>query len=182
VLGTTRILTFLTVKVLEYRGKEAELEADPNPVGLFVVAHLEGLRLEKDKPELAKVKQRLILNMRRRGMTPQEVGQWHIYFDWLMRLDDRYDERMMEEVARVEGVAVPSLSYLERRGRRQGFLKAAQIGLKLKFGADGMALLPEVEKVEDLAALEAICDAIEPAASLDDVRKLIPASEQVRQG
>jgi hypothetical protein len=82
----------------------------------------------------------------------------------------------------VEGDGVPSLSYLERRGRRQGFLKAAQIGLKLKFGAEGMALMPEVEKVEDLAVLEAICDAIEPAASLDDVRKFMPQGEQGRQG
>ena len=60
------------------------------------------------------------------------------------------------------------------KGRREGLVKAISLGLKLKFKQEGAALLPAVEKIEDVAVLDAIFNAIEPAASLDDVSKLIP--------
>ena len=43
-----RTLRFLTVKLIDYRGREAKLEAMENPMGLFLVAHLEALRTRTD--------------------------------------------------------------------------------------------------------------------------------------
>src|SRR5262249_10264906 len=43
-----RGLRFLTVKLIDFRGKEAELEALDNLMGLFVVGHLEALRTRRD--------------------------------------------------------------------------------------------------------------------------------------
>ena len=54
--------------------------------------------------------------------------------------------------------------------------QAIALGLKLRFQQDGVALIPEIEKLGDLAVLEAIYNAIEPATSVDDIRKLLPVS------
>ena len=67
------------------------------------------------------------------------------------------------------------VSFAEQVGLEKGRKEAIALGLRLKFGPAGSALMPQVEKVKELDALQAICEAIEPAVSLDDVRKLIPA-------
>jgi hypothetical protein len=66
------------------------------------------------------------------------------------------------------------VEYLEEVGLKRGLRKAIALGLDLKFGRDGLALLPRVEKIEELDRLLAICDAIKPARSIDDVRLFIP--------
>ena len=57
---------------------------------------------------------------------------------------------------------------------REQWLKNLQLCLKLKFGAEGLRLMPELEKQTDLAVLQKVCYAIEPAASPDDLRRLLP--------
>ena len=37
-------------------------------------------------------------------------------------------------------------------------------------GADGLALMPEVARIEDLATLRAVRDAVRPARTVDDIR------------
>jgi predicted transposase/invertase (TIGR01784 family) len=55
-------------------------------------------------------------------------------------------------------------------GRRQGLLNGIQVSLNLKFGAAGLALMPELSAVTDTATLEAVNDAILTARTVDDVR------------
>jgi predicted transposase/invertase (TIGR01784 family) len=63
------------------------------------------------------------------------------------------------------------------RGLEQGLDQARaeaaegiQLALELKFGAQGLALMPEVAAIGDLAALRAVRDAIRPARTVDDIR------------
>jgi hypothetical protein len=80
---------------------------------------------------------------------------------------------------------VPFITYAERygmekgreqgleEGRREYLLKGIELALELKFGAEGQALASAVGKQTDLAVLEAVFNAIRPAASVEDVRKLL---------
>lgn len=38
--GCSKVFKYPVAKVLDWAGREAELEGHPNPVGLFVLAHL----------------------------------------------------------------------------------------------------------------------------------------------
>jgi hypothetical protein len=185
--GTTRALTFRMKKIIRERGREAELEGDANPVGLFVLAFLEGRRLdEKDFDGIAAAKARVMRGLKKHRTSHDETGRWLGLFDWFLQLPPGYNARLWREASESDKENVmPLVSYLEQvgiekgmeKGQRIGLVKAIALGLDLKFDKAGLALMPAVEKIEDLTVLEAIKDAIKPAASLDDVSKLIPASE-----
>ena len=44
------------------------------------------------------------------------------------------------------------------KGQRIGFNKAIALGLDLKFGPEGVALLPQIEKIEDLSSTSALLE------------------------
>jgi predicted transposase/invertase (TIGR01784 family) len=56
------------------------------------------------------------------------------------------------------------------QGQRQGLLKGIRTSLNLRFGADGLALMPELSAVTDTATLDAVNDAILTARTIDDIR------------
>jgi predicted transposase/invertase (TIGR01784 family) len=60
----------------------------------------------------------------------------------------------------------------QRAGLRQGLLAGIRLGLKLKFGAEGVALLPEIYRIEDVALLQALQDALETVSSPPELRRL----------
>ena len=63
-----------------------------------------------------------------------------------------------------------------KQGIQQGLLKAMELGLKLKFGIEGLKIYPEIKKIKDVDVLEAISEAIESAQSIEDIRKIYKES------
>jgi len=55
---------------------------------------------------------------------------------------------------------------------REGLLKAIQFGLELKFGVAGLALLPDIQKIQDLDLLNTIQEALKIANSPQEIRLL----------
>ncbi|MFP4437318.1 MAG: hypothetical protein ACLFVO_08720 [Chloroflexaceae bacterium] len=60
----------------------------------------------------------------------------------------------------------------ETIGLRKGLLKGIELGLELKFGADGLHLLPENHQIRDLAVIAAVHAAIKDAQTPDEVRQV----------
>ena len=60
-----------------------------------------------------------------------------------------------------------------QQGIRQGLLRAIELGLELRFGAEGLRLYPEVKKIEEVEKLEALSEALKVARSLDEFRRLL---------
>ena len=56
-----------------------------------------------------------------------------------------------------------------QEGIQKGLREAIELGLKLKFGVEGLKLLPEVESIKDVKALKAIKEAIEVGKSLEEI-------------
>jgi hypothetical protein len=65
---------------------------------------------------------------------------------------------------------------MERLGKHDGLLRGIEVGLQIKFGVADPALLRDLDKVEDLSSLEKVLDALQTAAGLDDLRRLLPAA------
>jgi hypothetical protein len=175
--NTKRSLTFRSVKVAKWQNKVAKLEKDANPVGLFVAAYLEGRRLKDDEPGRAEVKLRLLQNLRARNIDEGHERHWYLYLDWLLPLEDEYNRRVREEFDRTrKEYQMPFVTYADRYAESRGMVRGIQIALDVKFGSDGLSLMPLIDPIEDLSALNVIANAIKPATSVDDVRKVIPAT------
>jgi hypothetical protein len=58
------------------------------------------------------------------------------------------------------------------QGMRRGLLNGVKLGLELKFGAEGLKLLPEVRKIEDVDVLYTIQEAIVSVNSPTDLRRI----------
>ena len=56
------------------------------------------------------------------------------------------------------------------QGSRSGLLTGIEVALDLKFGAAGLALLPEIRAIADVVLLRAVLSAIRDAASVDALR------------
>ncbi len=65
----------------------------------------------------------------------------------------------------------------EARGERRGLLSGIQVALKLKFGAPGVALMPEIAHIEDVALLQVVQDSIELVQTLEELRRLYQKPE-----
>ena len=62
----------------------------------------------------------------------------------------------------------------EAKGETRGRLDGIQLGLKLRFGANGLALMPRVRQLTDPAAVEVFLNAIETAPDLGALRAMLP--------
>ena len=107
--------------------------------------------------------------------------------DWMMTLPKPYEllfrqeheqwekEKQMpyvtsfERLAREEGEAKG-----RAEGLREGLLEAIELGLKLRFGAAGLQCFPVIQRLVDIDILRRIKQAIETAATADDIRQLLP--------
>ncbi len=61
---------------------------------------------------------------------------------------------------------------IERNARKESLIKGISLGLRLKFGDRGQDLLPEIEAIEDIYILDAILEAIETTATVDELRQI----------
>ena len=60
-----------------------------------------------------------------------------------------------------------------KKGIRQGLLEAIELGLSIKFGSEGAALLDRVRRIEDIDRLRAIKEVVKIAATLEEVEAAI---------
>jgi hypothetical protein len=178
--GTRHTLEFDIFKVLDWQGRETELEAHPNVFALFVLAHLSSRQTRHDPEERARAKLRLLLLLVERQLDAGEMHQWYRYLDWLLDLPPEHDKKVTDEVRKVtEGKPMPFIPYFERvareEGLREGRYLAIERRMSKKFGAEGLALMQGIRQVSDSERLEEILDAVVMATTLDEVRKLLPA-------
>ncbi|RMF29843.1 MAG: hypothetical protein D6759_13130 [Chloroflexi bacterium] len=59
-----------------------------------------------------------------------------------------------------------------QQGLREGLLAGIELGLELKFGAEGLKLLPEIARIEDPAILRTVHEGLKIVTSLEELRDL----------
>ncbi len=176
--GCETRFTFPVVKLLDYRSRRAELEASRNPFATVVLAHLT----------------RRLYDL---GYTRTDIINLFYFIDWLLRLPDKLEQQFWQEMEQWEEVRrmryVTSVERIgiqkgleqgleqglqqgrtegQTAGLRQGLLAGIELGLELKFGTDGLRLLPEIQQIPDLAVIEAVHAAIKDAQTLDELRQV----------
>lgn len=160
-LGCRVELESPTAKLLDRSDRLAELEADPNPFAVVVLAHLASLRTRKDPVARLDWKWRLTRGLYARGHERQEILELFRFIDWLLRLPDELAQTFRTRLARFEEegrvVYVTQGEELAKaEGRQEGLQKAVLTVLEARFGPVSRELAAQVLKVTDCATLEAL--------------------------
>ena len=73
---------------------------------------------------------------------------------------------------------VTSFERLAREeGFREGVLTNLEVSLEIKFGAEGLKLLPDIQKIEDVEILQKLLQALKTAVSPDELRRIYSEKE-----
>jgi hypothetical protein len=171
------------VKLLDLAALGSTLETSPDPIAAMVLAHLATLEAP-DELSLFAHKRRLIRSLYDRGMSKQVVLELFRLIDWMMTLPEALQPLFRQEHLHwEEDKKMPYVTTFERlareegkaEGLREGLLEAIELGLKLRFGVEGVHCLPALQQVVDIDALRRLKQALETAATLDELRPLLPS-------
>ena len=73
---------------------------------------------------------------------------------------------------------MPYISSLELVGQQRVLRFGIEIALQIRFGEEGLTLLPIIKNIYDIEQLEQILKALKTTVSLEDVRKLVVVQPQ----
>ena len=106
-------------------------------------------------------------------MAPEDVRRLFDFIDWVMELPEPLDQLFRDEIgAFQQEKRMPFLNTFERAALREGLLRGIESCLKVKFGAEGLELLPEIRELHDHELLDKILERIETADGPDDLRRV----------
>jgi hypothetical protein len=193
-------IRFAPRKLLDYIGREAVLEADPNPFAIVVLAHLKSLETRGNDAERFAWKVRLVRGLYNRGLTAENVRHLFRVIDWMINLPAPLALAFRQNLERLEEERhMPYVTSIERMAREEGMEKGIEVGiekgiekgreqglqkgregmlvaiealLELKFQAEAPGLMPEVRAITDVDVLSRVCQGIKTANTVDDLRRL----------
>jgi hypothetical protein len=180
--GRTRI-DFLPVKLLDHKGQEAALQRDANPFAQIVLAHLHALAMRADAPARKRCKVQLVKGLYDQGWSPEDVRQLFRLIDWLMDLPPELQQDFRDEIAHWEEERhMPYVTSVDRLAIAEGMAKERleelqeniATLLESRFGTPGKRLTSRVRKINDLAQLRSIFQAIIKADSVAEARQALP--------
>ncbi|MBX7236794.1 MAG: hypothetical protein K1X65_20610 [Caldilineales bacterium] len=189
--------SFPTVKLLDFRQQWQLLEANDNPFAIVVMAHLKAQETRQDQEGRKDWKLSLIRRLYEQGYNRRDILNLFRFIDWIMRLPAGLEDDLWQEVRHYEeAMNMEYITSIERigmkkgyeqgiqqgiqqgvqqgiqQGIQQGVIAGIELGLELKFGADGLRLMPEIRQIDDSAILRTVHEAIKTVKSPDELRVL----------
>lgn len=178
---------FPVVKLLDYGQQWQELENTGNPFATVVMAHLKAQETRGDQARRKEWKLYLTRRLYERGYQRQDVLNLFRFIDWVMRLPEELEvsfwqevqqyqqENQMQYITSVERIGIKKgieqgIQQGIQQGLREGLLLGIELGLELKFGSEGLRLLPEISKIEDVDVLRAIKEGLKIVNTLAELR------------
>jgi hypothetical protein len=193
--GFRASVEFPIVKLLDYAADWQALEADPNPFATVVLAHLKTLETRRAPADRQAWKVRLVKGLYGRGLSAEDVRQLFRFIDWIMDLPAPLDKLFWQEITqyqeekRMPFITTPERLGMEKglregllKGLLQGLLQGIEVSLELKFGAEGLELLPEIRELQDPEVLQAVLEAIKTADSPAELREVWVPKRRPRKG
>jgi len=166
-------IRFPAVKLLDFAAHEGMLEASSNPFAQVVLAYLKSRETKGDPTSRYGWKVWLVRNLYERGFSPKDVRELFRLIDWLMELSPPLEAVFRQDVDRIqEEKRMPYITSIERLARREGQREGIESLLRVRFGEEGLKLMPEIKEIHEEKTLRAILKALETATSLDEVRRL----------
>ena len=102
---------FPTAKLLDFRERLAELEANRNPVAALVLAHLAAQRTHSDLTRRLREKLALTGRLYDLGYSPEQVRMAFRFVDWRVEPATQVENPIRAQVARLRGEAPDDLHH-----------------------------------------------------------------------
>ncbi len=164
---------FLVVKLLDYLPQWSDLEANPNPFAVVVMAHLQAQRTRQDPQGRLNGKIRLVRSLYDRGYGRDEIIDLFRFIDWVITLPEELEEQFDQVLIEIEEERrVEYITSIERRGIRKGIEQGMEQGieqgslrtarasllqvLEVRFGSVPSSLREQIERSDDLPLLQAM--------------------------
>jgi hypothetical protein len=157
-------------------------EGNPNPFAAVVLAHLKTLETRRQPAERCQWKLRVVKGLFERGLTAEQVRQLFRLIDWLMDLPPELARQFADQLYHFEEERkMPYITSVERLAREKGRAEGIQeeiregieLALELKFGADGLALMPLVRQANKPELLRTVRQTLRTAETLEPIRALL---------
>jgi hypothetical protein len=166
-------IRFPVVKLLDLAAHEAALEASANPFAKVVLAHLKARETHNDPAGRHAWKVRLVRGLYERGFGARDVRELFRLIDWLMQLPPALTDLFWQDLGKYqEERRMPFITSIERLGHARGLRQGIESLLRVRFGEEGLKLMPEITGIYDEGQLEVILKALETAPSPEAVRQL----------
>lgn len=176
-MGSELSFKYPIVKLLDYNDRWDELEADPSPAAVVVMAHLKARATRKDDAGRFYWKKQLVRGLYERGYEQQQIRELFRFIDWVMALPRELEREVRAEVHKIEEERrMRYVTSIERLAREEGIEEGVEQGkisvlkrqLTRRFGDLPKRILALLEKASP-AELEQWLDRVLDAKSLDEV-------------
>jgi hypothetical protein len=184
----SHVLRFPVVKVLDFRERRAELETNPNPFAMVVMAHLERQAAATEADRL-RVKVNLFRRLLGRGHGRKDIIHLFRFIDWLLVLPPEMEAESRRQITELqEGTIMPHVGGVERlireegraegkaEGVREGLLEAIGLALEVRFAKEALQVLPRVREITDLDRLRGLKAALTSVAGVAEFESLLGRS------
>jgi hypothetical protein len=178
--GTKFEAQLRTAHLVEYSDELSSLGADPNPLAVVVCAYRQALKTVDNDEERRRAKVRLVKGLHARGMYEEEIRQLYCLIDGMMGLPRPQADIAWQELCDVEREnGRQYISDAEGVFRvagwaevRDNYLRQIEAVLRFKFREPGLALVPEVRRIEDVELLRKIRATVKQGVGLEALRRL----------
>jgi len=171
----------LVVKLIDYQQQWSALEASRNPFATVVMAHLKAQATRLERLERFEWKLAITRRLYEKGYGREDVINLFQFIDWVMSLPEELEQQFWREVRNLEEERrMPYITSVERiatekgiqQGMRQGLLAAIELDLGLKFGSEGLQVLPEISRIADVEQLKAILSGLKTVQTVSELRQI----------
>ncbi len=164
---------FPVVKLLDFAGQEAVLEASDNPFAIVTRAHLATMQTRQDPTSRLAGKIRLVRELYERGMSRDDVLQLFHVIDWMMDLPEALGELFDREAEQIEQEKhMPYVTSTERRAERKGRAEMLIRAVERKFRITVPdEIIARIRAITDVATLERWFDAVFEVQSFEEFQQ-----------
>ena len=167
--GSRLGIRFPSVKLLDYRSRQGELETDDNPFATVVLAHLAAQETHGDAQARYRRKLKLTRRLYERGLSRQRIIDLYRFLDWILRLPDDLELQYTDAIFAIEeSLMMPYMSFVERRGQAHGVALVLRGQMEQRFGPLSAETLERLDQAEP-ERLMAWSLRVLDARSLDEV-------------
>lgn len=169
--GCRASLDYPVVRLFDYEERWEELEQNPNPFALVVMAHIASYRTIRNPESRLRWKVRLMRELQRQGrLSDDEIADIFRFLDLVMPLPlDLAGEYITEVEKAEEEQAMPRIGQFEQmveaRGAVQAMREAVLEALQLRFPDKAAAADERLQQISDLGALKELLRKAITAAS-----------------
>ncbi|MDM8543275.1 hypothetical protein QUF90_19540 [Desulfococcaceae bacterium HSG9] len=128
-------LKFPIVKLLDYKERFEELQNNPSPFAIVVMAHLKAMETNKNPQSRLRWKVNLVKMMYERGYSKKDILELWRFIDWLMILPGKLELLFEKEISEYkEENKMRYVTSIERRGIKKGEQQIISHLIKTRFG------------------------------------------------